>query len=139
MEHSARHFCGTAFAFTIWTLTAGVTVGVLSFDSRARRGSSRANLCGLGATMSGVIVSLLRTLLSCTSLARNGVLGGALAALLPAAPAEAADFLDTLSIMLDFNRQELAVLATALSLLGFSVLAAILLMRTRVSKAKSEA
>ncbi len=89
--------------------------------------------------MSGVIVSMRRTLLSCTSLARNGLLGGALAALLPAAPAEAADLVDTLSIMLDFNRQELAVLATALALLGFSVVAAILLMRTRVRTANNEA
>ena len=46
--------------------------------------------------MSGVIVSMRRTLLSCTSLVRNGLLGGALAALLPAAPAEAADLIDTL-------------------------------------------
>src|SRR6476469_9533401 len=89
--------------------------------------------------MSGVIVSMRRTLLSCTSLVRNGLLGSALAALLPAAPAEAADLIDTLSIMLDFNRQELAVLATALALLGFSVMAAILLMRTRVRTANNEA
>lgn len=66
--------------------------------------------------MSGVIVSMRRTLLSCTSLVRNGLLGSALAALLPAAPAEAADLVDTLSTLLDFNRQELAVLATALAL-----------------------
>lgn len=89
--------------------------------------------------MSGVIVSMRRTLLSCTSLARNGLVGGALAALLPAAPAEAADLIDTLSLVMDFNRQELAVLATALALLGFSVVAAILLMRTRVRTAKNEA
>ncbi|MGY4466079.1 PAS domain-containing protein [Bradyrhizobium sp. LB9.1b] len=89
--------------------------------------------------MSGVIVSMRRTLLSCTSLVRNGVLGSALAALLPAAPAEAADLVDTLSTLLDFNRQELAVLATALALLGFSVVAAILLMRTRVRTARNEA
>ncbi|MGY4347187.1 hypothetical protein ACVWXM_003654 [Bradyrhizobium sp. GM7.3] len=89
--------------------------------------------------MSGVIVSMRRTLLSCTSLVRNGLLGSALAALLPAAPAEAADVVDTLSTLLDFNRQELAVLATALALLGFSVVAAILLMRTRVRTAKNEA
>ena len=88
--------------------------------------------------MSGVIVSMRRTLLSCTSLARNGLLGGALAALLPAEPAKAADLVDTLSILLDFNRQELAVLATALALLGFTVVAAILLMRTRVRTAKNE-
>ena len=37
------------------------------------------------------------------------------------------------------NRQEFAVLTTALALLGFSVVAAILLMRTRVRSAKSEA
>ncbi len=42
--------------------------------------------------MSGVIVAMRRTLLSCTSLARNGLIGTALAALLPAAPADAADF-----------------------------------------------
>src|SRR5258708_10183129 len=93
--------------------------------------------------MSGVIVSMRRTLLSCTSLARNGLMGSALAALLPAAPAKAADkaadLVDTLSILLDFNRQELAVLATALALLGFTVVAAILLMRTRVRTAKNEA
>ncbi len=89
--------------------------------------------------MSGVIVSMRRTLLSCTSLVRDGVIGSALAALLPAAPAQAADLVDTLSILLDFNRQELAVLATALALLGFTVVAAILLMRTRVRTAKNEA
>ena len=89
--------------------------------------------------MSGVIVSMRRTLLSCTSLARSGLIGSALAALLPAAPARAADLIDTLSNMLDFNRQELAVLATALALLGFSVVAAILLMRTRVRLVKNEA
>src|SRR5215471_5686885 len=89
--------------------------------------------------MSGVIVSMRRTLLSCTSLARNGLIGTALAALLPAAPANAAEFLDTLSTLLDFNRQEIAVLATAFALLGFSVVAAILLMRSRVSAARNEA
>jgi signal transduction histidine kinase len=89
--------------------------------------------------MSGVIVSMRRTLLSCTSLARNGLLGGALAALLPAAPAKAGDLIDTLSTLLDFSRQEIAVLTTALALLGFSVVAAILLMRIRVRTAKNEA
>jgi len=79
-----------------------------------------------------------RTLLSCTSLARNGLIGIALAALLPAAPANAADLLDALSTLLDFNRQEIAVLTTALALLGFSVVAAILLMHTRVRSAKNE-
>ena len=44
-----------------------------------------------------------RTLLSCTSLVRNGLLGSALAALLPAAPAEAADLVDTLSNIAGFQ------------------------------------
>jgi signal transduction histidine kinase len=90
--------------------------------------------------MSGVFVSMRRTLLSCSSLARNGLIGLAAASLPLATPAWAADtgFLDTLSTLFDFNRQEVAVLTTALALLGFSVLAAILLMHTRIRAAKSE-
>jgi signal transduction histidine kinase len=91
--------------------------------------------------MSGVIAAIRRTLLSCTSLARNGliVLGATLGA---TAQAYADDFLFVPHVVFayfDFNRQEIAVLATALALLGFSVLAAILLMRTRLRAARSEA
>src|SRR6202030_428862 len=43
-----------------------------------------------------------------------------------------------ISADLGLNRQEFAVLTTALALLGFSVLAAILLMRTRVRAASNE-
>jgi signal transduction histidine kinase len=90
--------------------------------------------------MSGVIVSMRRTLLSCTSLARYGLslVGAALAS---NGPAQAGDLplVDAISTFLDLNRQEIAVLATALALLGFSVVAAILLMRTRVRAARSEA
>ncbi len=92
--------------------------------------------------MSGVIVAMRRTLLSCTSLARNGLIG--LAASRAAAGwtgcgrATCAS-LGAISTFFDFNRQEIAVLATALALLGFSVVAAILLMRTRVRAAKNEA
>jgi signal transduction histidine kinase len=91
--------------------------------------------------MSGVIVAMRRTLLSCTSLARNGLIGLAALALLPAGPAAAADLdvLGALSIFFDLNRQEIAVLTTALALLGFSVVAAILLMHTRVRAANNEA
>jgi signal transduction histidine kinase len=90
--------------------------------------------------MSGVIAAMRRTLLSCSSLARNGLIGFATGALPFAAPAWAADsgFLSTISTLLEFNRQEVAVLTTALALLGFSVLAAILLMHTRIRAAKSE-
>src|SRR5271169_5507421 len=91
--------------------------------------------------MSGVIVAMRRTLLSCTSLARNGLIGLAASALLPAGPAAAKELgvLGALSTFFGFNRQEIAVLTTALALLGFSVVAAILLMHTRVRAAKNEA
>ena len=90
--------------------------------------------------MSGVIVAMRRTLLSCTSLARNGLIGLG-AALVSIAPARAGDLplLDAISAFFDLNRQEIAVLTTALALLGFSVVAAILLMRTRLRAARSEA
>ena len=91
--------------------------------------------------MSGVIVTMRRTLLSCTSLARNGLIALATATFGSVAPAYAGDLplLDTISALLDLNRQEFAVLTTALAPLGFSVVAAILLMRTRLRAARSEA
>jgi signal transduction histidine kinase len=91
--------------------------------------------------MSGVIVAMRRTLLSCTSLARNGLTGLGIAALLSTTPAQAGDLplLQAISGYLNLNRQEFAVLTTALALLGFTVVAAILLMRTRVGAAKNEA
>ncbi len=88
--------------------------------------------------MSGVIGSIRRTLLSCTALARNGLLGLAASALPFARPAWAGDG-SLIAAIFDFNRQEVAVLTTALALLGFSVLAAILLMHTRIRAAKAEA
>jgi signal transduction histidine kinase len=90
--------------------------------------------------MSGVFGSMRRTLLSCSSLARNGLIGFASTALPFAAPVWAGDagLHDALSTLFDFNRQEVAVLTTALALLGFSVLSAILLMHTRIRAAKSE-
>src|SRR5258708_8499203 len=90
--------------------------------------------------MSGVIVAMRRTLLSCTSLARNGLIGLG-ATLVSIVPASANDLplWDAISAHLDLNHQEFAALTTALALLGFSVVAAILLMRTRVRAARSEA
>jgi signal transduction histidine kinase len=91
--------------------------------------------------MSGVIGAMRRTLLSCTSLARHGLI--ALGVSLGwTAQAHAGDLLfvpDALSAYLDLNHQEAVVLATALALLGFSVVAAILLMRARIRAATSEA
>src|SRR5258706_1292485 len=100
----------------------------------------RVNSCGLGQAMSGVIVAMRRTALSCTSLARNGLttLGTTLVSIAPAY-AGVLSLLHAPSTFIDFNRQEIAVLTTALALLGFSVVAAILLMRTRVRAAGSEA
>jgi signal transduction histidine kinase len=92
--------------------------------------------------MSGVIVAMRRTLLSCTSLARNGLTALGAAAGLSAGPAYAGDLTavrQAISVYFDLNRQEIAVLATALALLGFTVLAAILLMHTRLRAASSEA
>lgn len=82
-----------------------------------------------------------RTLLSCTSLARNGLIGLAFSWLLPAGTAAAADLAitDALAAWLDLNHQEFAVLATAMALLGFSVVSAILLMRNRTRAASNEA
>src|ERR1700687_1772880 len=96
--------------------------------------------CGLGQTMSGVIVAMRRTLLSCTSLARNGLIAVG-TTLVSVAPARAGELplLHEISIFFHFNRQEIAVLTTALALLGFSVVAAILLMRTRIRAARHEA
>jgi signal transduction histidine kinase len=99
--------------------------------------------------MSGVIVAMRRTLLSCTSLARNGLnalgtfavasLGTAWLISIPPANARDLPVLDTITDFLDMNHQEIAALTTAVSLLGFSVVSAILLMRTRLRAASSEA
>ena len=81
-----------------------------------------------------------RNLLSCTSLARHGLI--ALATALGAMPGRAlADELtlaQAISFWFDFNHQEVAALTTALALLGFSVVAAILLMRTRIRATRTE-
>ncbi len=77
-----------------------------------------------------------RTLLSCTSLARHGVTGLASTLLLGGtASANEHAVVDAFSAL---NHQEFAVLTTALALLGFSVVAAILLMRNRTRAAKNE-
>jgi signal transduction histidine kinase len=92
--------------------------------------------------MSGVIVAMRRTLLSCTSLVpaavRRGVTALGLVAFASAALADEPSLGHTISSVLDFNRQEVAVLTTALALLGFSVVASILLMHNRVRAARTE-
>src|SRR6195952_630306 len=90
--------------------------------------------------MSGGIVAMRRTLLSWTLLARHGLtsLGSSL---VWTGRADAGDLapVDALSVLSDLNRQEITVLATALGLVGFSVVAAILLMRSRLRAARNEA
>ena len=86
--------------------------------------------CGLGRTMSGVIVAMRRTLLSWTAL------------VLPFNRPATADELRlplAVTTLFDVSHQDVAVLTTALALLSFSVLAAILLMRHRVRAARFEA
>jgi signal transduction histidine kinase len=64
------------------------------------------------------------------------------AAMLLGESAEAGEFFNArqaIETFFDLNRQEIAVLATSLAVLGFSVVAAILLMRTRVRAASIEA
>jgi signal transduction histidine kinase len=103
----------------------------LSLDSHSAGNWPGVMTCGLlGRTMSDVIVAMRRTLLSCTAL------------VLPFnRPAAAGDLRLTHAVttLFDLNHQEVAVLTTALALLGFSVLSAILLMRNRVRAARSEA
>jgi signal transduction histidine kinase len=92
--------------------------------------------------MSDVIAAMRRTLLSCTSLVRDGIVGVAVSVGAACAPARASDLQlleQALATFFDLDRQEVAVLATALAVLGFSVVAAILLMRTRVRAATNEA
>jgi signal transduction histidine kinase len=90
--------------------------------------------------MSGVVAAMRRNLLSCTSLARYGVIALASALSVVSEPALAGDLSisEAISAWLDLNHQEFAVLTTALSLLGFTVVAAILLMRTRVKATRTE-
>ena len=90
--------------------------------------------------MSGVVAAMRRNLLSCTSLARHGVIALASALSGVSEPAFAGDLSisEAISTWLDLNHQEFAVLTTALSLLGFTVVAAILMMRTRVKATRTE-
>ncbi|WOH50808.1 PAS domain-containing sensor histidine kinase [Bradyrhizobium sp. sBnM-33] len=90
--------------------------------------------------MSGVAAAMRRTLLSCTSLARHGViaLATALSALPEPALADDLTITQAISALFDLNHQEFAALTTALSLLGFTVVAAILLMRTRIRATRLE-
>jgi signal transduction histidine kinase len=95
--------------------------------------------------MSGVVAAMRRTLLSCTFLAHGG--RAALKILIGASgleltqPADAAELSvpHVITTVIGMSHQEFAAITTALSLLGFSVVSAILLMRTRLRAARNEA
>ena len=96
--------------------------------------------------MSGVIATMRRTLLSCTSLVRDGIAGVGTTLLLAISTARAEDPGQGLGVvehglvtLIDLDRQEIAALTLALAVLGFSVVAAILLMRARLAAARNEA
>jgi len=91
--------------------------------------------------MSGVIAAIRRTLLSCTSLVRDGTAGLAATTLMATTPAWANDgglLAQTLAAFAEFDQRSMAAAASALGVLGFSVLATILLMRTRIRAAANE-
>ena len=91
--------------------------------------------------MSGVIVVMRQTLLSCTSLARKGLLGLAATALAPATPGFAGNGVpaDAVTTLFELSRQDVAEVTAMLALLGFSVVAAVALVRTRLAAARKEA
>ncbi|MDR3466497.1 MAG: PAS-domain containing protein [Xanthobacteraceae bacterium] len=91
--------------------------------------------------MSGVVRAVRRTLMSGTSLARGALaLCGALSfgGATPACAADGAATTGFLDIVLTLAQHEIAAVALALGVLGFSVVATILLMRTRLSAAQVE-
>ncbi|MGJ4913817.1 PAS-domain containing protein [Bradyrhizobium sp. HKCCYLRH2060] len=91
--------------------------------------------------MSGVIVVMRQTLLSCTSLARKGLMGLAATALAPATPGFAGDGVppDAITTLFELSRPDIAEVTAMLALLGFSVVAAVALVRTRLAAARKEA
>src|SRR5262245_46330603 len=104
----------------VWTLNAPLPKRVLFLDSDS--GAAIFTICTgqdflrfFEARMSGVIVAMRRTLKSCTSLTRNGLLGLAAALLPPVGVAWAAEArpVGAVSTLFDSTRQEIAVLAAA--------------------------
>ncbi|WP_316177851.1 MULTISPECIES: sensor histidine kinase [unclassified Bradyrhizobium] len=91
--------------------------------------------------MSGVIVVMRQTLLSCTSLARKGLMGLAATALAPATPGFAGGGVppDAITTLFELSRPDVAEVTAMLALLGFSVVAAVALVRTRLAASRKEA
>ena len=88
--------------------------------------------------MSGVIAEMRHLMLSCTSLVRVGLVASVASASTIARADELAFTDQTLTAFAELSRQDFAGLIIALAFLGFSVVAAILLMRTRIRAARTE-
>ncbi|MBI3701310.1 MAG: PAS-domain containing protein [Afipia sp.] len=87
--------------------------------------------------MLGAVGRMRRTLLSCTSIVRVGIAIAALSLAATGASARERGLFDgAFALFADINRQELAALTVAAAVLGFSVVSAILLMRTRVQASR---
>lgn len=89
--------------------------------------------------MSDVLGSMRRACLSCTSLVRGLAGAGLLTASTPVWAADDPIVALTSQVITDLNRHELVTMAMAVSVLGFSVVSAILLMRTRQRASTQEA
>ncbi|MBN9599298.1 MAG: PAS-domain containing protein [Afipia sp.] len=87
--------------------------------------------------MPGVLGTMRRAVLSCTAIVHGGIVSVA-AGIGPAHAAESGVLGDIGTILGSLERQEIAALMVAASVLGFSVVAAILLMRTRIRAATIE-
>ena len=87
--------------------------------------------------MSGVLRTMRRSLLSCTSIVQGGF--AILAGTVPAHAAGNATIDTTLAVLGSLNRPEITILALSASVLCFSVVSAGLLMRTRLRAEAMEA
>ncbi len=87
--------------------------------------------------MPGVLRTMRRAVLSCTAIVHGGIASVA-AGLGPAHAAENGVLASIGTVLGSLERQEIAALMVAASVLGFSVVAAILLMRTRIRAATIE-
>ena len=86
-----------------------------------------------------MIAAMRRTLLSCTAMVRDGLVGVGASAILATTHALATEDVPlTVAGLLDLDRQEIAALTTGGAVLGFSVVCAILLMRNRQRAARTE-
>ena len=86
-----------------------------------------------------MIAVMRRTLLSCTAMVRDGLVGIGASAVLATRALAANSAPLPLAGLLDLDRQDIAALTAGSAVLGFSVVAAILLMRHRLRAARTEA